>query len=74
MKRHVRVSGHMVFASAAVLLLVAAHLFVLRLATTHLSLPAAALGGLILLAALQHLGLFAVLAARLRRRARPGAE
>jgi uncharacterized membrane protein AbrB (regulator of aidB expression) len=64
----------MVFAGAAVLLLIAAHLFVLGLATTHLKLPAAALGGPVLLAALQHFGLFAALTARLRRRARPGAE
>jgi hypothetical protein len=61
-------SGKLVLAGAAALVLLTAHLIVVGLAVRHLALPVAAAAGLALLAIAKHLGLLAPLLAWLRRR------
>ena len=59
-------TGRLVLAGAAVLVLLGAHLLVLGLAAKLLALPAALAVGLAALAIVKHLGLLAPLAAWLR--------
>jgi hypothetical protein len=66
----IRQSWRMLLAVVAVALLVGGHGFALYFVTSHVALSATVLTGVVLVALLKHLGLFASLYAMFRRRSR----